>query len=143
MLLGNRGQSRLVLQERHSRLILAQPMHRKAAAPMAQAMTQLLATLPPQWRQTVTFDNGREFAQHHRLHDLGIETFFCDTHSPWQKGGGRTPTAGCVATCPASLTWPSCLKTCPFGSFRPTTTRPASAWVTGLRRKSILTSCCT
>ena len=87
MLFGNRGQSRLVLQERHSRLILGQPMHRKAAAPMAQAMTQLLATLPPQWRQTVTFDNGSEFAQHHRLHDLGIETFFCDTHSPWQKGG--------------------------------------------------------
>jgi IS30 family transposase len=87
MLFGNRGQSLLVLQERHSRLILGQPMHRKAAAPMAQAMTQLLATLPPQWRQTVTFDNGSEFAQHHRLHDLGIETFFCDTHSPWQKGG--------------------------------------------------------
>ena len=87
MLFGNRGQSLLVLQEHHSRLILGQPMHRKAAAPMAQAMTQLLATLPPQWRQTVTFDNGSEFAQHHRLHDLGIETFFCDTHSPWQKGG--------------------------------------------------------
>ena len=87
MLFGNRGQSLLVLQERHSRLILGQPMFQKAAAPMAQAMTQLLATLPPQWRRTVTFDNGSEFAQHHRLHDLGIETFFCDTHSPWQKGG--------------------------------------------------------
>ena len=78
---------RLVLQERHSRLILGQPMFQKAATPMAQAMTQLLGTLPHQWRRTVTFDNGSEFAQHHRLHDLGIETFFCDTHSPWQKGG--------------------------------------------------------
>ena len=37
--------------------------------------------------RTVTFDNGTEFALHYRLHDLGIETFFCDTHSPWQKGG--------------------------------------------------------
>ena len=31
--------------------------------------------------------NGTEFAFHHQLHALGIETFFCDTHSPWQKGG--------------------------------------------------------
>ena len=28
-----------------------------------------------------------EFALHYQLHDLGIETFFCDTYSPWQKGG--------------------------------------------------------
>ena len=45
------------------------------------------APLPPEWCQTVTFDNGTEFARHHQLHDLGIETFFCDTHWPWQKGG--------------------------------------------------------
>ena len=31
---------------------------------------------------------GTEFAEHYRLKaDLGIQTFFCDTHSPWQKGG--------------------------------------------------------
>ena len=30
---------------------------------------------------------GSEFARHHELHALGIETFFCDTYSPWQKGG--------------------------------------------------------
>ena len=33
------------------------------------------------------FDNGTEFARHHQLHDLGIATFFCDPHAPWQKGG--------------------------------------------------------
>lgn len=82
MLFGNRGQSPLVLQERSSRLILAQPLFHKAAHPVAQAMTQMLASLPPQWRRSVTFDNGSEFAQHHQLHQLGIDTFFCDTHSP-------------------------------------------------------------
>ena len=50
-------------------------------------MSQILAPLPPQWRRTVTFDNGTEFARDYRLHALGIQTFFCDTHSPWQKGG--------------------------------------------------------
>ena len=43
--------------------------------------------MPPDLRQTVTFDNGTEFARHYRLHDLAIQTFFCDPHSPWQKGG--------------------------------------------------------
>ena len=50
-------------------------------------MASILAPLPPQWRQSVTFDNGTEFARHHQLHALGIQTFFCDVRSPWQKGG--------------------------------------------------------
>ena len=38
-------------------------------------------------RQTLTFDNGTEFVQHYQLHPLAIQTFFCDPHKPWQKGG--------------------------------------------------------
>ena len=30
---------------------------------------------------------GRSSPASHQLHALGVETFFCDTHSPWQKGG--------------------------------------------------------
>src|SRR5947208_336812 len=42
----------------------------------------------PAMRKTISFDNGTEFAEHHRLHKaLGVQTFFCDPHSPWQKGG--------------------------------------------------------
>ena len=33
------------------------------------------------------FRQRHQFAQHHQLHALGFQTFFCDTHSPWQKGG--------------------------------------------------------
>ena len=40
------------------------------------------------YRKTISFDNGNEFAEHHRLHKtIGVQTFFCDPHSPWQKGG--------------------------------------------------------
>jgi IS30 family transposase len=36
---------------------------------------------------SITFDNGSEFAEHERLKtELGIETYFCDPGSPWQKG---------------------------------------------------------
>ena len=87
MLFRTYGQAVLTMHERHSRLLIALRPQGKASAPIAAAMARVLAPLPREWRQTVTFDNGTEFARHHQLHDLGIETFFCDTHSPWQKGG--------------------------------------------------------
>ena len=87
MLFRTYGQVVLTLHERHSRLLIARRAPGKAADPIAQAMASILAPLPPQWRQSVTFDNGTEFARHHQLHALGIQTFFCDVRSPWQKGG--------------------------------------------------------
>ena len=87
MLFSHRGPALLVLQERCSRLLLAARVEGKAASPVAAALGRLLAPFPPSWRRTVTFDNGTEFARHYRLHALGLETFFCDVRSPWQKGG--------------------------------------------------------
>jgi IS30 family transposase len=81
------GQAILTLHERLSRLLIAVRPPGKAAKPIAEAIKQILKPLPPEWRQTVTFDNGTEFALHHELHALNIQTFFCDTYSPWQKGG--------------------------------------------------------
>jgi transposase, IS30 family len=87
MLFRTYGQAVLTLQERHSRLLLAARPPGKAADPIADILARLLSPLPPLWRQSLTFDNGTEFARHYYLHALGMETFFCDTHSPWQKGG--------------------------------------------------------
>ena len=87
MLFRRYGQAVLTLHERHSRLLIGVRPRGKAAAPIASAIATILEPLPSQWRQSVTFDNGTEFARHYELHGLGIETFFCDTHLPWQKGG--------------------------------------------------------
>ena len=87
MLFRTYGQAVLTLHERYSRLLIAVRPPGKASRPIARALTQVLGQFPPAWRRTVTFDNGTEFALHYHLHALGIETFFCDTHSPWQKGG--------------------------------------------------------
>ena len=87
MLFKTYGHAVLTMHERHSRILIAVRPPGKASGPIADAMSQMLRQLPPQWRRTVTFDNGTEFALHYRLHNLGIETFFYDTHSPWQKGG--------------------------------------------------------
>ena len=87
MLFSSHRQAVLTLHDRHSRLLLAARSPSKAAAPIAGALTRLLTPLPAPWRQTVTFDNGTEFARHHQLHAHGIQTFFCEPHAPWQKGG--------------------------------------------------------
>jgi IS30 family transposase len=88
MLFGRHGQAILTLHERATRLTVVVRQAGKAAAPVASAIQALLAPLPAALRRTLTFDNGTEFALHHTLRKpLGIETFFCDPHAPWQKGG--------------------------------------------------------
>ena len=88
MLFKTYGQAILVAHERVSRILILARQPNKAAEPTARQLIAWLQPLPPELRQTITFDNGTEFAQHYRLKaDLGIQTFFCDTHSPWQKGG--------------------------------------------------------
>jgi IS30 family transposase len=87
MLFAKYGQAILTLHERHSRLIFATRPPNKASAPIAELLVSFFANLPPSLRQTVTFDNGTEFARHRELHRLALATFFCDPHAPWQKGG--------------------------------------------------------
>jgi IS30 family transposase len=88
MLFAKPGQGLLVLHERQTRFnIVHRPGDRKAAL-TARTITRQLGKLPEAARKTISFDNGNEFAEHHRLHQtLGLQTFFCDPHSPWQKGG--------------------------------------------------------
>ena len=88
MLFARYGQGLLVLHERQSRFnVVQQPVDRKAVR-TARTIGRRLGKLPRAMRKTLTFDNGTEFAEHHRLHKtLGVQTFFCDPHSPWQKGG--------------------------------------------------------
>jgi len=88
MLFARCGQGLLVLHERQTRFnIVRHPVHRKAVL-TARTIARPLSKLPQAMRKTVSFDNGNEFAEHHRLHQpLGVQTFFCDPHSPWQKGG--------------------------------------------------------
>jgi IS30 family transposase len=77
----------LVAHERYSRATLLFKMKNKEATPIAEQLGSLFSSLPANAIKTVTFDNGTEFADHHRLIQYGIKTYFCDAYSPWQKGG--------------------------------------------------------
>ena len=77
------GSNNVVLAERKSRYILAARQPDKTAATTSASLLTLLQGMPEAARRSVTFDNGGEFAGHS---SLGLLTFFCDPHSPWQKG---------------------------------------------------------
>ena len=57
------------------------------AEAVCDAITSTSTTLPEQLRQSRTWDQGAEMAQHARLKiDAGVKVYFCDPHSPWQRG---------------------------------------------------------
>src|SRR5579863_1968930 len=88
MLFSQYGQAVLALHERQTRFLFLARQPSKAAEPVARQIERWLEPLPRDLRRTITFDNGTEFASHHAIKaGLGVETFFCDVHSPWQKGG--------------------------------------------------------
>lgn len=78
----------LVLRERKTMYTHSVPLDSKKAAGTSQALVSFMKTIPPKARQSITFDNGGEFAAHERLfEELGIPSFFCDPYASWQKGG--------------------------------------------------------
>jgi transposase, IS30 family len=88
MLFARYGQGVLLLHERKTRFNIARQTVDRTAVLTARSIARQLKKLPKAMRKTISFDNGTEFAEHHRLHQpLGVQTFFCDPHSPWQKGG--------------------------------------------------------
>ena len=52
-----------------------------------RAAMRRLQDLPPCLRRSMTFDNGKEFAEHHTLtRGLGLEVYFADPYVSWQRG---------------------------------------------------------
>jgi IS30 family transposase len=56
------------------------------AEAVSDAIADAVRTLPEQLRRSLTWDQGAEMAQHAQLRiDTGLEVYFCDPQSPWQR----------------------------------------------------------
>lgn len=60
------------------------------AEAVRDAIAASITTLPEQLRRSLTWDQGAEMAQHAQLRvDADINVYFCDPHSPWQRGSNE------------------------------------------------------
>jgi IS30 family transposase len=63
------------------------PLAGHGAEAVRDAIASTITTLPEQLRRSLTWDQGAELAQHAQLRiDTGLQVYFCDPHSPWQRG---------------------------------------------------------
>jgi IS30 family transposase len=72
------------LVERKSRFAKLVCNPNKTTASVVGGINGTFTSLPKTSVESITFDRGTEFCSHEKL---GIKTYFCDPHSPWQKGG--------------------------------------------------------
>jgi IS30 family transposase len=79
------------LVERRSRFVMLGAMPRgHGAEAVADALSQAVTTLPAQLRRSLTWDQGKEMAEHARFSvATGVPVYFCDPHSPWQRGSNE------------------------------------------------------
>ena len=92
LLMGKGGQSAIgTLVERSSRYVVLVPLPDGRTAPHVRAaLTRQLIRLPAELRRTLTWDQGKEMAEHVRFSvDPDIDVYFCDPHSPWQRGSNE------------------------------------------------------
>jgi transposase, IS30 family len=91
LVLGKRPSAVLTLVERTSRsvVLVALPAGWRANQ-VRPALTTAMDRLPEQLRRSLTWDHGKEMAEHARLTaDTGVPVFFCDPRSPWQRASNE------------------------------------------------------
>lgn len=76
--------------ERYSSLIRIEKMDKLDAEESIKAQKLIYENLPKHLRKNTTLDNGREHVKHTELKkDLGMQTYFADPYSSWQRGGNE------------------------------------------------------
>lgn len=92
LVMGKNGKSAIgTLVERSTRFVMLFPLSEgRSAEQVRESMTKVITTLPATLRRTLTWDQGQEMAQHIRFQvETGVDVYFCDPHSPWQRGSNE------------------------------------------------------
>src|SRR5919198_770467 len=91
LLMGGRTSAIATLVERQTRYcqLVALPEGTEAER-VADALAASITTLPAQLRRSLTWDQGHELSEHRRFSvETGVEVYFCDPRSPWQRGSNE------------------------------------------------------
>jgi len=91
LLLGTRTNAIGTLVERSTRFVMLFKLPSGINAESARlGLTQKIVTLPESLRRSLAWDQGREMKQHVRFTiDTGLQVYFCDPASPWQRGSNE------------------------------------------------------
>ena len=87
---GSRNSYVATLVERHSRYVMLVKVANKDTESVASALIKQSRRLPSELYRSLTWDRGKELADHHRLTLANeVEVYFCDPRSPWQRGSNE------------------------------------------------------
>jgi IS30 family transposase len=88
LLLGSSNSAIVTLVERTSRFVVLIRLPRgRSSEEVLAALKRRIGTLPTQLVRSLTWDQGKEMAEHARFTiETGLQVYFCDPQSPWQRG---------------------------------------------------------
>lgn len=91
LVVGSENSGLVTLVERNTRFALVGRLPgRRDSHTVIDVLKRLVVGLPEELRKTITWDQGSEMAEHAEFTvDTGCKVYFCDPHSPWQRGSNE------------------------------------------------------
>jgi IS30 family transposase len=90
LLAGANNTHMVTLVERHSRFAMLIKVANKDTATVVGALSKHVRQLPQQLRRSLTWDRGKEMAEHKNFTiATDVQVYFCDPRSPWQRGSNE------------------------------------------------------
>ena len=90
LIIGSNNSQIATLVERHTRLVMLARVPSKDTTTVINALIKQAHKLPRELYKSLTWDRGKEMADHQRFSlDTDVQVFFCDPQSPWQRGSNE------------------------------------------------------